>query len=180
MTFIKTICAAALAAAFLAPVPAAAINLGPGQSGGSANQQGAEDMKDYDPKTVKTMKGTVVSVASAHNEHMGEVGLHIDVNSDSGRNYTVHVAPQWYADKTNITFSKGQTVTVTGSEFTLKGLWNIYAATIVSNGRTIKVRDEATGAYLWTARPGGSDSSSGGGSMQQRQQQEMMKKRMGR
>ena len=145
----------------------------------------------YSADKVKTLQVEIWKTSIDMNPTMGERGLHLKVYSDDG-DYTVHVAPEWYVKKENISFSKGEKVTVTGSTFRIsKGPQrgnNIFAATIVREGQAqpMMFRDEKSGTPLWMGR---AVSGAGQGpknamqkemqqKMQQQMQQQMMQKMM--
>jgi len=127
----------------------------------------AEEMAPYNKDTYKTINGTVAGSVVQYNPNMKEDGLHLNVTTSSV-NFLIHVCPKWYADKENISFSNGGTVTVSGSEFTKDGEKNIYAATIVrANIPALHLRDPDTGKELWTGREQTTTPGSGGKAKQQ-------------
>ena len=86
------------------------------------------------------------------NKQTKEPGLHLSVTTSSDT-FVVHVSPQWYADKMNIKFNKGEQLTIIGSTFTKDFKQNIYAATIVGNDNiVITIRNPETGESLWAGR----------------------------
>lgn len=141
--------------------------MGPGSMGGGQGMQGGPGkgkmermqnsfgMAKYNKYTVITINAIVTEVGSNEtNKHNQGQGTHLYVTSDKG-NYKIHVAPEFWMKKKGITFTEGEKLEITGSEFQVQdkrggGSDNIYAATIVkSNGETIKFRDPETGTGLW-------------------------------
>ncbi|MCP4749392.1 MAG: hypothetical protein GY866_00730 [Proteobacteria bacterium] len=108
-------------------------------------------MTPYNKATVATIKGTVTSVDTVFNKVQQEDGLHVTIKTRSGE-YIVHVCPQWFADKQHITFKKGESLTIFGSTFIKDGQPNIYAATIESDEKTLKLRNPENGDRLWSGR----------------------------
>ncbi|MCP4024031.1 MAG: hypothetical protein GY729_19475 [Desulfobacteraceae bacterium] len=115
----------------------------------------------YNQKTIATINGTVTGIDTVVNANTNEPGNHIIVNSGKGL-YTVHVCPDWYAQKNTIKFSIGDIIQVTGSTFTRNNEKNIYAAKIIDkSGRVIELRNLDTGKTLWGGRQRDDSSSPG-------------------
>jgi len=113
---------------------------------------GTVGINPYRPETVTTITGIVDNFETVMNKQTKEPGLHLSVTTVSDT-FVVHVSPQWYADKMNIQFHKGEKLTITGSTFTKDFKQNIYAATIVDNDNiVIYIRNPETGESLWAGR----------------------------
>jgi hypothetical protein len=123
-----------------------------GRKEGKGNNKSDKGMIPYKSSTFTTIKGSVQSSEAFYNKHMKEDGLHLKVKTDDGE-FIVHVCPQWYAEKENIQFKKGEFVTITGSTFTKDNEENIYAATISRKGDdTLNLRNPDDGETLWSGR----------------------------
>lgn len=123
----------------------------------------ASGMDPYNEKTLKTIKGEIVSIDTVFNRHTQENGLHLSIESSSVK-YIIHVCPEWYAEKNKIQFKKNEKISVTGSEFEKDNEKNIYAASIVrSSGAVLKLRDKNTGKTLWKGRYEGTKKGKGKG-----------------
>jgi len=113
---------------------------------------GTAGINPYRPETVTTITGVVDNFETVMNKQTKEPGLHLSVTTASDT-FVVHVSPQWYADKMNIQFNKGEQLTITGSTFTKDFKQNIYAATIVGiDNIVINIRNPETGDSLWAGR----------------------------
>ena len=109
-------------------------------------------MNPYRLETVTTITGVVDNSETVMNKQTKEPGFHLSVTTASDT-FVVHVSPQWYADKMNIKFSKGEQLTITGSTFTKDFKQNIYAATIVGiDNSVLNLRNPDTGESLWVGR----------------------------
>lgn len=110
-------------------------------------------MAEYDSSSFITIDVAVDSVGENESNPEGGTGLHLYTSTSDGDRYTIHVAPQFYIDEKNITFSAGESLKVSGSRFSggPKGGNNIYAATIVRKNSDVAMqfRDAETGTGVW-------------------------------
>ncbi|MGE5213065.1 MAG: DNA-binding protein [Nitrospirota bacterium] len=116
--------AMAIAAAFGAP---------------SANAQ-----RNYDPKTVETVEGKVLSVETMQQRGRG---VHLMLQTDK-ETVAVHLGPSWYIDKQTPKIETNDTITVTGSRITFDGKPAIIAAQVKKGNDVLNLRDE-NGIPLW-------------------------------
>ena len=133
-------------------------------------------MAPYAQGTLTDVKGDIVDVYVVFNPVMQEKGLHLSLETSTGR-YVVHVCPLWWDEKQKFGLSKGESITVSGSCFEKKGEKNIYAAKIVRHDsnvpagkRVLELRDLKTGGRLWYGRyrPESRNSERGGPQMRER------------
>lgn len=118
----------------------------------SISAGGSRGMAPYKKETFATIKGEVKSIDTVFNRVTQEHGLHLTVKTSS-EEYIVHVCPQWYADKKQLTFEKAELLTISGSTFIKDNQPNIYAATITRNSsNSLKLRNPDTGDGLWSGR----------------------------
>ena len=128
---------------------------GPGNSGGmrTGTSGGGGGMSAYDKDTFMTINITVDKSGENEENPDGGIGLHLYTTTNSGKSYTIHVAPQFYIDDQNIKFNNGEKLKVSGSHFTggPTGGDNIYASRItrISSNTTIQFRDPNTGEGVW-------------------------------
>ncbi|HUI25567.1 MAG TPA: DNA-binding protein [Candidatus Kryptonia bacterium] len=102
----------------------------------------------YDPKTVETISGQVVSVERIAGKGGGRgQGVHLTVKTDKGK-IAVHLGPSWYLEKQGITFSAHDQVEVHGSRVTYDGKPAVIAASITKGEQTLTLRD-AQGLPQW-------------------------------
>lgn len=128
---------AVLAIALLAvAVPLALGQGGPGRG-----------MRNYDPSTETTVKGTVDEVLqqTGRNERNG---THLVLRTDAG-NLTVHVGPSGYIADQGFSFAKGDALEVTGSKVKIRGQDVVLAREIKKDGKVLTLRD-AQGIPKWS------------------------------
>ena len=101
----------------------------------------------YDPSTVKTIIGTIASVDSQTTPR-GDIYMErLSVQDSSGID-SVMVGPTNYLDSQNISFSKGDSIQVTGSKVTFRDNQFLIAGQIIVKGKTITLRDDS-GRPVW-------------------------------
>ncbi len=104
----------------------------------------------YNPDTVETDSGEVVSVEKIVPMRGMSGGLHFILKSDKGT-ISVHLGPAWFLEKKGIKIEPKDHVTVSGSRITFKGEPALIAAEIKKGGKTWKLRDD-NGFPLWSRR----------------------------
>jgi len=104
--------------------------------------------RTYNPQTVETVSGQVVSV-----DKMGSAsyqGVHLTIKTDK-ETIPVHLGPSWYLDQQKMTFSPKNTVEITGSRVTFDGKPAIIAAEVKKGGQSLKLR-ESNGIPMWAGQ----------------------------
>ena len=95
---------------------------GPGPGGGA----GYDRM--YDPKTVETVSGEVVSVDKITDRGMGYgVGLTLKTGKET---LLVYLGPGWFLAKQDLTFAPKDQVEITGSQISFHGKPSLIAAQV--------------------------------------------------
>jgi hypothetical protein len=101
----------------------------------------------YDPKTVETIKGEVVSVDRfAPRKGMGQ-GVHMAVKTAT-ETVPVHLGPSWYLENQDVKLAPKDTVEVTGSRITFQGKPALIAAEVRKGDEVLKLRDDS-GYPVW-------------------------------
>ena len=100
--------------------------------------------RNYDPKTVETLQGKVLSVEKTQERGRG---VHLMLQTDQ-ETIAVHLGPSWYIDKQMPKIETNDTITVTGSRITVGGKPAIIAAQVKKGNETLKLRDE-NGLPVW-------------------------------
>ena len=100
--------------------------------------------RNYDPKTVETIEGKVLSVDKMQQRGRG---VHLMLQTDK-ETVAVHLGPSWYIEKQTPKIEPNDTVTVTGSRVTIEGKSAIIAAQIKKGNDVLKLRDE-NGIPAW-------------------------------
>ena len=118
-------------------------------------QGGPHGARNYDPKTVETVAGKVVSVENITPPHPGAgmgggMGMHLNLQTDK-ETIPVHLGPAWFMQKQSPQIETGDAIVVTGSRVTFDGKPAIIAAEIRKGDKVIKLRDQ-NGVPLWAGR----------------------------
>ena len=107
---------------------------------------------NYNPATETTMTGTVDSIRTLPSQGKGGGGLHLILTAANGP-VEVHVGPVAFVSSKNMTFAKGDAVTVLGSKVTMAGQDVLLAREITKGNQVLTLR-AATGVPLWAGRGG--------------------------
>jgi hypothetical protein len=100
--------------------------------------------RNYDPKTVETIEGKVLSVEKMQQRGRG---VHLTLQTDK-ETVPVHLGPSWYIDKQTPKIETNDTITVTGSRVTVGAKPAIIAAQVKKGNEVLKLRDE-NGIPVW-------------------------------
>ncbi|MBN2575474.1 MAG: DNA-binding protein [Deltaproteobacteria bacterium] len=103
----------------------------------------------YDPRTVETVAGEIAKVERVAPLRGMHRGVHLVLKLERGESLAVHLGPEWYVDRQDITFEPGDKVEVRGSRVTFEGKPVIIAAEVKKDGQTLHLRD-ANGVPAWT------------------------------
>lgn len=119
--------------------------------GVSAFAQGPHGMRNYDPKTEVTVKGTVEDVQQQAARKNGRMGTHLILKTDSGT-LPIHVGPSAYIANKQFSFVKGDEIEVLGSKVSIGGKETLLAREITKQGKTLVLRN-AQGVPQWAGGP---------------------------
>ena len=106
---------------------------------------------NYNPATETTVTGTIDSVNDVSAQGRGG-GLHLVMAAPAGP-IEVHVGPASFVTSKNVTFAKGDVLTVLGSKVTMAGQDVVIAREIRKGDQVLTLRD-AKGIPLWAGRGG--------------------------
>lgn len=111
--------------------------------------QTGRGVRNYDPATEKTVKGTVEEVKEvASKGGRGQGGTHLMVKA--GReSWQVDVGPTAFLNKQGFSFAKGNQVEVIGSKVTIEGKQVLIAREVKKEGKTLILRN-AQGVPVWS------------------------------
>jgi len=116
-------------------------------AGSSAQRRGMSGDPMYNPQTVETISGVVVSVGKFDGMKGMSQGVHAVVKTDT-ETISVHLGPTWFIDNQESKISANDMVEVKGSRITFEGKPTIIAAEVTKDGQTLTLRD-ATGMPVW-------------------------------
>jgi hypothetical protein len=103
--------------------------------------------RNYDPKTVETLQGKVLSVEKATRRQGQSYGVHLILQTDK-ETISVHLGPSWYIEKQTPHIEANDTITVTGSRVTVDGKPAIITAQVKKGSEILNLRDE-NGIPVW-------------------------------
>ena len=124
-----------------------------GGAGGGGWGPGTQYGRMYDPKTVGTTDGEIIKVEKITPVRGMSRGVHLVLKTDKGETIAVHLGPEWYIDKQELTFKPGDKVQIRGSRITFEDKPAIIAAEVTKDGRTLQLRD-SNGVPVWAGRRG--------------------------
>jgi len=114
-----------------------------------AQQTGQQQQKNqqtysrhFNVNTVETIDGVVKDIIYKSSERNPEMtGVHLEI-STGNEEIPVHLGPAWYVSQQQHTFSKGDSITVTGSRITFNNSPAIIAAQVQKSDMVLQLRDE--------------------------------------
>ena len=121
---------------------------GMGWKGSGGWGMGAAYGKMYDPKTVETVSGEVISVDKITPVKGMSYGVHLTVKTDK-ETISVHMGPGWFIENQDIKIEPKDNVEVKGSRITFEGKPAIIAAEVKKGDEMLKLRDE-NGFPVWS------------------------------
>ncbi len=108
---------------------------------------GAHYNRLYDPKTVETLPGEVVSIDHIKPMKGMSYGVHLMLKTAKGT-MSVHLGPGWYIENQDVKLTEKDTIEVKGSLVTFEGKPAIIAAEVKKGEEVLKLRDE-NGYPVW-------------------------------
>jgi hypothetical protein len=102
----------------------------------------------YNPKTVETLSGEVVSVDRITPEKGMAYGVHLMLKTEK-ETVSVHLGPQWYIERQDTEIKTKDSIQVKGSRITFEGKPAIIAAEVKKGDEVLKLRDEK-GVPYWS------------------------------
>lgn len=108
----------------------------------------AQSARLYDPQTVETVSGRVLSVERIAWRRGRLYGVHLVLKTASGE-LSVHLGPSWFIDRQDMKISPGDDIEVTGSRLTYEGKPTLIAARVAKGKKTLVLRD-SEGFPLWS------------------------------
>ena len=137
--------AVVLAALFFASFALAGPRMGYRGSGGWG--MGSQYQRLFNPATVETVSGTVVSVNKVMPFKGMRAGVHLTVKT-ANESIDVHLGPEWYIERLDTQIEKGDAVEVKGSRVVIAGKPAVIAAQVKKGGNVLVLRDE-NGIPAW-------------------------------
>jgi hypothetical protein len=110
-------------------------------------EPGSRYNRMYDPKTVETLRGEVISVEKMVPIRGMSRGLHIVLKTEK-EEISVHLGPEWYLVKQGLKVGVNDILEVKGSRIAYKGKPAMIAAEVRKGAGLLKLRDER-GVPAW-------------------------------
>lgn len=117
-------------------------------SGSGGWGMGSDYGRMYNPKTVETINGDVISVDRITPRKGMHYGIHLMVKTDK-EEISVHLGPGWYIENQEIRIEPKDKILVKGSRITINGNPAIVAAEVMKGDQILKLRDES-GFPVWS------------------------------
>ncbi len=102
----------------------------------------------YDPATVESVSGDVVSVEKFMPTKGMRHGIHLMLKT-AKETVSVHLGPGWFIDRLDTKIEKGDRIEVTGSRVTIEGKPAIIAAEVKKGENVLVLRDKV-GIPVWS------------------------------
>lgn len=113
-------------------------------------RHGTSYVRMYNPNTVETVSGEVISVNRVLPSKGMSVGIHLMLRTKK-EVVSVHLGPEWYILRQKMTIRAKDKITVKGSKVDFGGELSIVAAEVKKGKVTLKLRD-ANGFPFWSGR----------------------------
>ena len=101
----------------------------------------------YDPQTVETVAGEVISVDKVAYAARGYYGIHLVLKTHDGE-ILVYLGPSWFLDRQTLKLAPRDVIEVTGSRVIDKDKPALIAAQIKRGNESLRLRS-AEGLPLW-------------------------------
>jgi hypothetical protein len=102
----------------------------------------------YDPKTVETINGEVISIDTFTPMKGMSSGVHLMVKTEK-ETLSVHLGPKWYIENQDVKIEPKNKVEIKGSRISYEGKPAVIAARIAKGDEILQLRDD-NGYPLWS------------------------------
>ncbi len=116
--------------------------------GGGGWGAGSPYARMYNPKTIETIAGEVVSVEKIAMEMNMSEGVHIVLKAAT-ETISVHLGPDWYIENQDVKIESKDKVEIKGSRITFEGKPAIIAEEVKKGDEVLMLRD-ASGVAVWS------------------------------
>ena len=107
--------------------------------------------RNYNPKTVETVEGRVMSVEKMASPQGRGHGVHLALRTADNPSLDVRLGPDWYVDKQTPHIESNDVVIVTGSRVIIDGKPAIIAAVVKKGTEVLTLRDKS-GVPAWSGK----------------------------
>jgi hypothetical protein len=120
---------------------------GKGGRGSGGWEMGGTYQRMYNPATVETVTGEVISVDRITPMKGMGAGIHLQLKTEK-ETISVHLGPAWYIERLDARIEKGDKIEAKGSRVTVAGKPAIIAAEVKKGDALLKLRDDS-GIPAW-------------------------------
>jgi hypothetical protein len=121
---------------------------GAAQQRGGGWGSGSSYDRQYNPESVETIAGEVLSIERITPMNGMSYGIHAIVRTEK-ESISVHLGPGWYIDNLDTDIVPGDNIRVKGSRIVLDGKPVIIAAEVIKGEDVLRLRD-ADGVPVWS------------------------------
>jgi len=118
-----------------------------GERGSGGWGMGGTYQRMYDPTTVETVTGEVLSADQIVPMKGMSAGTHLQLKTDK-ETISIHLGPAWYLNRLDTRIEKGDKIEVKGSRANVDGKPAIIAAEVKKGDALLKLRDPS-GIPVW-------------------------------
>lgn len=144
----RAVLAAALALAFILLAAESFAQRGMKWQGSGGWGVSGQYGRMYDPKTVETISGEVVSIDKITPMKGMSYGVHLTVKTDK-EILSVHLGPAWYIENQDVKIAPKDTLTISGSRIMFQNKPAIIAREVKKGDEVMLLRDE-NGFPVWS------------------------------
>jgi hypothetical protein len=101
----------------------------------------------YDPQTVETVSGEVISIDRVAYGRGRYYGVHVVLKTAAGE-LSVHLGPSWFVDRQTMKIAPHDALEITGSQVTYDGKPALIAAEVKKGNESLRLRT-VDGFPLW-------------------------------
>jgi hypothetical protein len=105
----------------------------------------------YDPNSVETVSGDVVSVDHVPSRRGVGTAVHLTLRVTATETLTVRLGPAWYIDAQKMRVKENDHVEIKGSRVVIGGAPVVIAAVVSKNDKTMVLRNDA-GVPTWNGQ----------------------------
>jgi hypothetical protein len=102
----------------------------------------------YDPKTIETLAGEVVSVDKFIPSRGMSQGVHLALKTGT-ETISIHLGPAWYIDNQEVKIAAGDKIEIKGSRISFDGKPAVIAAEVRKGDDVLTLRDQS-GVPAWS------------------------------
>ncbi len=116
-------------------------------SSATAGKSGKRSIRGFDPSTVETVRGEVVSVEKVPAPRKDGYGIRLVLRTGK-ETLTVRLGPEWYVESQGFSLAPNDSLEIRGSKLSRNGRPVLVASEVRKGDRVLTLRDES-GTPAW-------------------------------